>query len=604
VNAAKDSPVRCWCYLGTCLPWRRSVRFLVLAALLPASCISPCGVFAQDTPPKSTDRISGTVVNGVTHEPVGHALVLSPDERFATMTDSDGRFEFIFSQSDSGQGTAGSITPGVSAGFNGNTRPYALTARKPGFLSDTGNPQQTLQGMQSGQDITVPLVPEALIVGHVALPTSQPPDNIQVQLYRRQVQNGRARWTQTGTETTRSNGDFRFAELSAGSYKVLTRESLDRDPQASAPGGQMYGYAPVYFPNARDFAAAATIQLTPGKIVHVDLSLVRQPYYPIKLPVANAPPGAPLGVDVTVQGRGGPGYSLGYESREQAITGLLPSGSYRLEVVSYGPVSVSGSLNVTVNGPLEGPVLIVAPNSPISVHVREEFTSSEREAVVPGSGSGSNFSPRGPVRDVNVSLEAVDDIDLHRGFGLRSPSGPEDDSLVVENVQPGRYWVRVYASRGYVASLISGGVDLLREPLVVPSGSSVAPIEVTLRDDSAQLEGTIEGAKTSSARYTGAAEGTSQPAVQGAQANARVYCVPLPGSPGRFTEVYVNPDGSFTAPPLPPGEYRLLAFSHPQPELEYENAEAMRAYDGKGQIVRLSAGQKQKIQLQLISPDE
>ena len=602
MTKTRSCPVSCGPWVRACLHGRLSVRTLTLAPLLLASCVSPCVVFAQDTEPKNTDRISGTVVNSVTHEPIGHALVLSTDERFATMTDNDGRFEFIFPQAETGQGSAGStlISPGVSAGFGGNTRPYALTARKPGFLTDAG-PQQTLQGMQSGQDVTIPLIPEALVVGHVALPTSEPPDRIRIELYRRQVQNGRAHWIPAGTETTRSDGDFRFAELSAGSYKVLTRESLDRDPQDSARSGQMYGYAPVYFPNARDFSSAATIQLTPGKIVHIDLSLVRQAYYPIRIPVANVPPGTPLAVNVTVQGRGGPGYSLGFNSREQAITGMLPSGSYRLEAMSYKPGAVSGSLSITVNGPLEGPVMTVVPSFPISVNVKEEFTSPEQG---PGRGSGAqgNFSTRGAT---NVNLEPVDEFSHQMYSPQRSPSDSKADSIVLENVQPGRYWVQVYAPRGYASSMTFGGVDLLREPLVVPSGGSVAPIEVTLRDDTALLEGTIEGAKTFSGRSDGTAEAPGQTAVPGPQANAHVYCIPLPDSPGKFTDIFVNPDGSsFTAPPLPPGEYRVLAFTHPPAELEYENPEAMRAYEGKGLVVHLSAGQKQKIQLQLISPDE
>ena len=40
------------------------------------------------------------------------------------------------------------------------------------------------------------------------------------------------------------------------------------------------------------------------------------------------------------------------------------------------------------------------------------------------------------------------------------------------------------------------------------------------------------------------------------------------------------------------------------PNLEYENPEAMRAYDGKGQDVRLAAGQKERVQLQLIATSE
>ncbi|HEV3201844.1 MAG TPA: hypothetical protein VGZ73_28295, partial [Bryobacteraceae bacterium] len=35
---------------------------------------------------QSADVLRGTVVNGVTHEAIGRALVYSPDNRFATMT--------------------------------------------------------------------------------------------------------------------------------------------------------------------------------------------------------------------------------------------------------------------------------------------------------------------------------------------------------------------------------------------------------------------------------------------------------------------------------------------------------------------------------------
>jgi hypothetical protein len=48
----------------------------------------------------------------------------------------------------------------------------------------------------------------------------------------------------------------------------------------------------------------------------------------------------------------------------------------------------------------------------------------------------------------------------------------------------------------------------------------------------------------------------------------------------------------------------MLAFDRPQPELEYRNPETMRAYDAKGQLVRLVAGQKEHLHLQLISTSE
>ena len=62
--------------------------------------------------------------------------------------------------------------------------------------------------------------------------------------------------------------------------------------------------------------------------------------------------------------------------------------------------------------------------------------------------------------------------------------------------------------------------------------------------------------------------------------------------------------GEFNFPNLSPGTYRLLAFRRPQPELEYRDPEAMRAYESKGLVVRLVAGQKEHVRLPLVSPGE
>ncbi len=53
-----------------------------------------------------------------------------------------------------------------------------------------------------------------------------------------------------------------------------------------------------------------------------------------------------------------------------------------------------------------------------------------------------------------------------------------------------------------------------------------------------------------------------------------------------------------------PGSYRVLAFKNQQPNLPYRDAEAMRAYETKGQVIHLAAGQKATLQLQTISSTE
>jgi len=197
---------------------------------------------------------------------------------------------------------------------------------------------------------------------------------------------------------------------------------------------------------------------------------------------------------------------------------------------------------------------------------------------------------------LQVSVEAADDFQPQHGVTIRPPIGPNDDSLVIENIPPGRYWLRLSSSRGYVAAASVGAVDLLYQPLVVGPGST-EPIEITMRDDSAEIEGTVAGVTAQPAMTEGMVSRLSPP-------RAWVYCVPLPDSPGQFAQLAVGDGGKFQSQTMVPGVYRLLAFKSPQANLPYRDAEAMRAYDAKGQVVHLSAAQKTSVYVQIISHNE
>jgi hypothetical protein len=136
-----------------------------------------------------------------------------------------------------------------------------------------------------------------------------------------------------------------------------------------------------------------------------------------------------------------------------------------------------------------------------------------------------------------------------------------------------------------------GGLDLLRQPVTIGMGSNV-PVDITLRDDSAEIEGTITGV-TSTTAEGGPAVGPS----------AHVYFVPLPDSPGQFFEVQASPDGKFDVQNAAPGTYRVLAFKNRQTNLPYRDPESMQVYEAKGQTVHLSSGQKATVQLQIISSE-
>jgi hypothetical protein len=160
----------------------------------------------------------------------------------------------------------------------------------------------------------------------------------------------------------------------------------------------------------------------------------------------------------------------------------------------------------------------------------------------------------------------------------------------------------VQSSRGYPASIRSGNLDLQHQPLVVGVGGAASPIEITMRDDTAQISGRIEGIPSAPQQGPGGAGGGPSGGPGGpGQSRMHVYCVPLADSSGQFTELSAHADGTFDSSQLPPGAYRVLAFDQAQTEIEYRNPEVMQAYDSKGSVVRLTGGQKERVTVQLIS---
>jgi len=582
----------------------RSIKAVALGIAL-FCCSSITRLSAQTTAGiEHADSLRGTVVNGATNEPISRALVFSPDNRFATMTDDRGHFEFIFPKGEDEMAAGFAGTSGLRSletsriQYPGINRPTTLMARRTGFLS-RNNGQEAFQISPTQQELTISLVPEARIVGHVIPRGSDGSDKIQVELYRCQVREGREHWDSAGMVMSRSDGEFRFAELSAGSYKLLTHELLDRDPLTFNPRGQLFGYPPVYYPAAPDFATAAVIRLSAGETFQAKVSPEKREYYPVKLGIKNAPAGLQAGIQVWPQGHAGPGYSLGYNVEDELIEGSLPDGSYTVQVTTYGPNAMAGMLNIIVSGAaLSGPVVTLLPNSSIIVSVKEEFQHTDTVPQgtmtlggvrpVPESGRRPNY--------LQVTLLSAEEFGFAPGASLRPPTGPEDDSLVIENVQPGRYRVRVTTSIGFASSITSGGTDLQCQPLVVGQGGSTPPIEITVRDDGAEVEGTIESTTTADLRQPGF-NSPGQPL-------SSVYFLPMADSGGQFSVAWVSPDGKFQLQQLPPGAYRVLAFDRQQPDLEYASEEVLGQYDSKARVIHVVSGQKEHLRLPLITASE
>ena len=550
--------------------------------------------FAQTRKPEKEHSytIRGTVINSVAHAPIGHALVYSTDNRFAKMTDDQGHFEFKVTLHESEQtrpsgpaAGSGPISFGVVPQV-GTTYFYIFfMARKPGYLPlESGEPGTQVE-LGASSEITIPLTPEALIIGHVNLPTNDGMDKIQVEIYRREVQDGRAHWVSASTTQARANGEFRFANLRAGDYKLFTDELLDQDLLTFNPRGQWYGYPPVYYPAAADFEGASIIHLKAGETFPASLTPSRREYYPVKVNVMNTALGAGYSATVGLQGHRGPGYSLGYDHDESAIQGMLPNGNYTVELLRFGENSATGKLTFSVNGaPVAGPTLMLVPSTSIEVRLKDERTKS------------ANAQP-GLLRSFGVGLVPRDDFGGANTVAIQPPKNPEDEILVFTNVSPGSYWVRAAGVTpwGYTAAVSSDGNDLLRQPLVVGFGAATPPIEITLRDDGAQIDGNVENWRKE-----------ERPTVTNrfSRGQAVVVLLPIADSTGQFRQAGISSNGDFNLPQVPPGEYRVIAFDRWPEDLEYESAEAMQKYQSKGQLLRVVAGQNEHLRLSLESGTE
>lgn len=571
---------------------------------LGANAQSTVGTARADDPPSS---VHGTVLNRITHEPISRALVYSSDQQYATLTDDRGHFEFKFPPQEpvaqENSSASNEVRPFDARRFHSlsRLRPTEFLARKPGFLENT-NTLSSGRVAPNQSEIILYLDPESLIVGRVNIPGSEGDLRIRLEIYRRELNEGQEHWVPAGSFTTWTDGEFRFSNLTQGTYKLFTHEQLDRDPLNAAPASQLFGFTPVFYPSVADFSAASPIQLAPGATFQANLSVTRREYYPVKISVANAAAG--LNIRVYPLGHPGPGYSLGYNQAEEQIVGSLPDGSYTLEAdanPNANPNAQPGStgiLNFSVHGaPLELLPLNFVPNSSLTVRVREELSSGQsafNEGPEEPAGESTERTQLRPTRNANVqvTLSPLDDFGANGGRTSQPMEGTREHALVIPNVRPGRYHVHAESGVGYVASILSGGTDLLRETLEVGMGGSSSPIELTLRDDGAEVTCTVENPTNPNRARDQSDEARSE---------SYVYFLPLAGSSGQFRESTSALDGTFSEEQLPPGVYLVVAFERQHDDLASTTPETLRKLEPLGQVIHFNAGQKERLRLKLIA---
>jgi hypothetical protein len=536
--------------------------------------------------------LHGTVVDGVSGKPVARALVQSADRRLASLSDGDGHFSFEIRVPAGGAAKA-AANPALDEARDViglrflDSHGVMLLAEKPGYLPSAQGKMLAIDGTLPATEVKLTLMPAAGINGRVTASATDVAAGVGVTLYRRLVgDDGRLRWTQAGLATTNGRGEFHFANLQPGEYTLNTVEWRGEQPLERQHNVVSEGYPPVFNGDARTLAEAARIRLHYGDEGHAEIHIQDVPFYPVTIPLGLAAGGASGGAGARVLDSG---YELEYAPKDNAVEGWLPDGHYVVAAAAGGPQPLSAVVAINVaGGPVVSKPVTLAPVGKIMVRVHNEMTRPAPAEPAQGAEAPDGTAGDGPPIAERGNQRGLTSIFLIPEANDGIQTGSNGDDLTLQGVDPGRYTVRTALNRGYVAAMSSGGVDLLQQPLVVNDHGSAAPIDVTLRDDTASVKGTILPGGAPLPEFTS------------------LFFLPADMS-GQMHQGFARADGKFSVDDLAPGRYRVLAFPGRVRALPYREADAMQPLEGKGVDLQAGPNQALEIDVPLLSgtlPDE
>jgi hypothetical protein len=556
--------------------WRSACGVIGLACAVTAmygQVFSPTtNTGVQNAASQKKVRLTGSVVNALTGEGVSKAKVdIYAGQPISVFTGPDGHFEM----------------ENVPEGQ------WQVMARKPGYFSD----QEMARGFfrpkmfritESGGDITVKLTPAATIIGHVMDDKGEPLESAQVEIIAAAIENGRRTFQPRGGAQTDDSGEYNMSGLIPGDYYVRVRPQVEAVARAL---GQSYDevYEGCYYPGALTQDQAAVLHVAGGQQAQADFTLARARGYRILGQVATQ------GNFVQVMALRG--------EEVVASSGAGQNGRFRLSGLTPGQYSIMASHPDPNHQPLLGEELVsisqadvtnvqILMQQPQAIPVQIQVVKTKDEAANPHLRQvieSSGIGPAGPQPNSGPSVP-VGNIQLtptrRAGYGMNyaqaNPNGlGPNEQLAIKNTFPGTYRVGVQAFQPYyIESMRSGSVDLLDQPLTIASGGAVAPIQITVRDDSANL--TVKVMQD------------GQPATGGA-----VLVIPAAHPSETDYPRFWDGGNQLTVSGLAPGDYRVYAFDSLE-NLEYANPEAMRAFAAQSQQVTLEPNGSTNVTLELI----
>ncbi len=551
---------------GRCRAALRRFPLVSGAALL--LCGFPCAAQQPPAGGQNLTNLEGVVVNALTGKPIPRALVqVAGGGTRAMLTGPQGEFSF----------------DGVPVGTTG------IHVLKPGFSQEglvNARSAGTVKVAAGSGKVVIKLMPEGVITGQVTDAEGEPLEGVQIMVMHSEIANGTRRVVPSGRgQATDEDGNFRVGGLAPGKYYLAAKAiNLDRRVLGAMSGNRRQAYPSVlYYPAAPDLEGASPLDLTAAQHITLQMSLKRVPAFKLTGTLAGIGDWKQVNIPWLTDRSG---QVLAMPEKFDRATGIfefqaVPAGSYFLRVGAMGESNqfTWTQRSVAIESDVTGLRMVLGAGTSIPVTVRAEFSADH------SSGQYRSFSTN-PNAERTLARVQLNSVDSNEGL-LGSAGGPSVSnfsSQTVNNVTPGRYYVQVFPqANGYVYSAHSGGTNLLREPLVVPTEGSVPPIEITLRDDGGAVKIHVN---------------SSQPPV-------KAWAVLAPEFAPRQTPVLLNvePGTDRLYGGLAPGDYKVYVFDSTD-GLEYANPDVLSRYNAKAVRVSVTSGGTASVGAELIHREE
>ncbi|MGO9776527.1 MAG: carboxypeptidase regulatory-like domain-containing protein [Terracidiphilus sp.] len=532
-----------------------ATRILCRTALFLAA--SAIGAHAQSAPmPRTTSgyRISGTVINSASGEPVRRATVAVLSEEAdghiveSVETDNDGRFSL----------------DGLPAAK------FPLTASKRGFLTafyDQHEGYNTAIVTGADQDtsgLVFRLTPGAALHGVVTADGGDPVEGAKVMLFLKpHGHNPGDRIKKVDEANSDDTGAYEFDGLAAGEYLLVVKAEPWYAMSRSAAGGTQrtegdaaevldVAYPMTYFDSTTDEASASPIELTGGSREEANFNL-------------HAVPALQLTVEKAIKQNGG--------TANPALRQIVFGADISFEHSRAPNPSGTGTAETDVvefYGVAPGHYALIQGDPPRIADL--ELTTSQQ--ISPDIGA-SNMAVTG-------SLRSADGSTLPENLKMNLITR---DNAVLQMIgttsSQGKFSFGMLPAGRYEIWIESSGKTLTVTSLTI-NGHIHPGNQLTVRDKPVQLVAMVSQSETRVEGFARKKDGKGQPGVM---------IVLVPREPSAFRSLVrrdqSDSDGSFSLRDVVSGQYTLVAIQDGW-ELDWARAEVIGRYLSHGVAVTVT----------------